>query len=66
MPRTSSVFREELLARNSQVDRRVVSAYRRLEGELKDLGVQKKPQYSLEPPLGRNPTACHNRARWES
>lgn len=56
-------YREELLTRNSRIDRRVVTAYRKLEGELKDLGVQKKPGYTLEPPLGRNPTACHNRAR---
>ena len=55
--------REELLGRNSRIDRKVVTAYKKLEDELKDLGVQRKPRYSLEPPLGRNPTAYHNRAK---
>ena len=55
--------REELLGRNGRIDRKVVTAYKKLEDELKDLGVQRKPRYSLEPPLGRNPTAYHNRAK---
>lgn len=63
MAKSSRTYREQVLARNSQVDRRVVSAHRRLRGELKDLGVEKKAQYSLEPPLGRKPTACHNRSK---
>lgn len=63
MVKPSRTHREQLLARNSRVDRGVVTAYRKLRGELKQLGVEKKAQYSLEPPLGRKPTACHNRTR---
>ena len=55
-------YPEELLGRNDRIGRKVVRAYKKLEDELKDLGVQRKPRYSLEPPLGRNPTACDNRA----
>ena len=62
MTKSSPSDREELLARNSRIDRGVVTAYRKLEGELKGLGIQRKSRYSLEPPLGRNPTASHNRA----
>ena len=62
MTKPSPTDREVMLARNSRIDREVVTAYRKLEGELKDLGVQSKPRYNLEPPLGRSPAACYNRA----
>lgn len=63
MPKPTSTYQRDVLERNSRIDREVVTAYRKLEGELKGLGIRKKPRYGLEPPLGRNPTAFHNRAR---
>lgn len=51
-----------VLARNDQVDRRVVMAYKRLARELRMLGVRRKPRYNIEPPLGRKPRTFHNRS----
>lgn len=53
--------REEILERNDRVDREVVAAYRKLEGELRSLGIRRKPSYSLEPPLGRHRVRSDNR-----
>ena len=41
-----------ILERNTKVDRAVVASYKRLERELKRLGVEVRPRYTLEPPLG--------------
>lgn len=46
---------KDILERNAGVDRTVVAAYagyKRLQRELKQLGVEVRPRYSLEPPLG--------------
>ena len=63
MVQPSPTSEEEVLARNDRIDREVVMAYRKLEGELKRIGIQSKPRYNLGPPLGRNPTAWDNRAK---
>lgn len=44
--------RRDVLDRNAGVDRTVVAAYKRLERELRQLGVEVRPRYALEPPLG--------------
>ena len=47
-----SYDKQDSLDRNAGVDRTVVAAYKRLERELKQLGVEVRPRYTLEPPLG--------------
>lgn len=44
--------KQAVLDRNTKVDRTVVASYKRLERELKRLGVEVRPRYTLEPPLG--------------
>ncbi len=43
----------EILRRNTKIDVRIVSAQAKLERELGELGVEIKPEFKLEPPLGR-------------
>ena len=52
---------KEILARNNKVDARIVSAQARLERELGELGVEVKPEFKLEPPLGRGRTRLYGR-----
>ena len=47
-----SYDKQDVLNRNAGVDRTVVAAYKRLERELRQLGVEVRPRYALEPPLG--------------
>ena len=44
--------KRDVLERNAKVDRTVVASYKRLERELRQLGVEVRPRYTLEPPLG--------------
>ena len=44
-----------VLERNAEINLKIVKAYEKLERELKQLGVEIKPSYKLEHPLGRNP-----------
>ncbi len=46
----------EILKRNTKIDAHVVSAQAKLERELKDIGVEIKPEFKVEPPLGRGMT----------
>ena len=52
--------KEALLRQSTKIDRRVVAAHERLEQKLLKLGVEIKPRYGLEPPLGTNRTRAHN------
>ena len=52
---------KDVLKRNPGINRGTVTAHEKLERELKKLGVEIKPSYNLEPPLGRNPTRFHSR-----
>ena len=52
--------REAVLRQNPKIDVAVVAAHERLERDLKKLGVEIKPSYDLEPPLGWRPTRIHN------
>ena len=52
---------EAVIATNPKIDTKVVSAYRKLEQELKGLGVEVKPRYTLSHPLGEAGTGYHNR-----
>ena len=52
---------KDVLKRNTRINIGTVTAHEALERKLKKLGVEIKPSYNLEPPLGRNPTRFHNR-----
>ena len=54
---------KDKLKRNTKINRSTVAAHEELERELKKLGVEIKPSYNLEPPLGRNPARFRNRNR---
>ena len=58
---TSESYREELLKRNKSINTDTVAAHEKLERELQKLGVEIKPIFNLEPPLGRSRTGSHNR-----
>lgn len=45
---------KQLLRKNPNVSKSVVVQYSRLEKQLKNLGVDTKPRYTLSPPLGGN------------
>lgn len=52
--------KEAVLRQNKKIDRRVVAAHERLEEKLLKLGVEIKPRYSLEPPLGNGRPRAYN------
>ena len=52
---------EKVLKRNTKINFATVAAHERLEEKLKKLGVEIKPSYNLEPPLGTNPDRFGNR-----
>ena len=52
---------KDVLERNTRINVDTVAAHEKLERNLKKLGVEIKPSYNLEPPLGRNPARFHNR-----
>lgn len=52
--------KEAVQQQNTKIDRRVVSAHECLERELLKLGVEIKPRYSLEPPLGTRRLRARN------
>ena len=58
---TPESFSKELLKRNKKVNMKTVAAHEKLEKELQKLGVEIRPRYSLEPPLGRIGTELHSR-----
>ena len=51
--RVSLQDRGDLLARNEMVNVDIVAAYEKLEQDLRTLGVEIKPSFKLEPPLGQ-------------
>ena len=56
----SKLDTEKIIRKNKNIDKSVVSAYERLEQELSKLGVEIKPTFNIEPPLGWNRTGCCN------
>lgn len=45
-------LRKQVFRRNPGIDPQLVEKHERLEKELAKIGVQIKPEYDLEPPLG--------------
>ena len=58
---TSPPNSKDVLERNTRINIDTVAAHEKLERNLKKLGVEIRPSYNLEPPLGRNPARFHNR-----
>lgn len=58
---TSESYRKEVLKRNKKINTDTVTAHEKLEKELEKLGIEIKPSFNLEPPLGRTRTGIHNR-----
>ena len=56
-----SPLREEVVERNAKVNEATIAAHERLEQELKKLGVDTKPRFEIEPPLGSIRTRLHSR-----
>ena len=52
--------RSKILGKNKGINRGTVAAHERLELELKQLGVEIKPRFNLEPPLGISRNGCFN------
>ena len=50
----------EVLEHNKNIDVRVVRAQAKLECELRELGVEVKPEFKVEPPLGRGTMRLRN------
>ena len=51
----------EVLDRNAKINVDTIAAHEKLERDLRKLGVEIKPSFNLEPPLGRNRIGLHNR-----
>ena len=58
---TSESYREDVLKRNKKINIETVAAHEKLERELKKLGIEIKPSFNLEPPLGPSRMGIHNR-----
>ncbi len=48
----SKLDTEKIIRKNKNIDKAVVSAHEPLEQELSKLGVETKPTFNIEPPLG--------------
>lgn len=51
-PKDSGVSRSQVHTKNPRIDLNTVNAYERLERQLHKLGVEVKPEYRIDPPLG--------------
>lgn len=60
-PTTFESYQHEVLKRNNRINAETVAAHEKLERELQKLGVEIKPRFKLEPPLGRSRIGIHNR-----
>jgi len=58
--KTLHTDKKKLLARNVKINKKTVAAYKKLEKELIALGVDTKPSYNLEPPLGPSKIPLRN------
>jgi hypothetical protein len=56
----SQAAENHLLETNPKVDRELIKRFAELEKQLRRLGVDTKPKYTLRPPLGDRPIQCFN------
>ena len=63
MPRPPAISLSDqntVLSQNKRIHRGTVAAHEKLERKLKKLGVEIKPSFNIEPPLGRYRTGCYS------
>ena len=53
----------KVVGSNENINFETIAAHEKLEQELKKLGVEIKPRFNIEPPLGRSRTGCLSRNR---
>ena len=51
----------EVLKRNMGINPETVAAHEKLERELRKLGIEIRPSFDIEPPLGRSRAGVHDR-----
>lgn len=51
-PSIKPLDEKQLLERNKSVDKKIVDRHQNLEQELRRLGVETKPRFTIAPPLG--------------
>jgi len=56
----SPLDREKIINENKSINGETVSAHEKLERELRKLGVEIKPTFNIEPPLGWNRSGCYS------
>lgn len=56
----SPLDRKKIINQNRNINGETVSAHEKLERDLRKLGVEIKPTFNIEPPLGRNRTGCYS------
>ena len=64
MPEKSEISlpdKKTILNQNSKINAETVSAHENLERKLRKLGVEIKPTFNVEPPLGRDRAGSYNR-----
>jgi len=61
--KTLRTDKEKLLKQGVNVNKSAIAAYKKLEKELIALGVETKPSYNLEHPLGPSKIPLRNRNR---
>jgi hypothetical protein len=52
---------QEVLQRNPHVSKDLVERFKKLESELRELGADIKPRFSISPPLGGTRQLLYNR-----
>ena len=52
-PKVVKLQKTKILENNKKIDARVVDAQTKLEHQLKGVGVEVKPEFKIEPPLGQ-------------
>lgn len=55
---------DEKLSQNPEINKSTVATYERLERDLKELGVEIKSGYNIEPAFGFLSTRIHNHNPW--
>lgn len=63
MPRPSAISlsdQNKVLSQNKRIHSGTVAAHEKLERKLKKLGVEIKPSFNIEPPLGGYRTDCYS------
>ncbi len=56
----SPLDRKKIINQNRNINEDTVSAHEKLERDLRKLGVEIKPTFNIEPPLGWNRTGCYS------